>query len=46
MVKNVREMVRKKILLYMVSHNAYDGDKLNAIVDEIMKLLPLLEADK
>ncbi len=45
-VKNVREMVRKKILLYMVSHNAYDGNKLNTIVDEIMKLLPLLEADK
>ncbi len=44
-VKNARERVRKELLKYMVSHNAYDGEKLNRMVDEIMKLLPLMEVE-
>ncbi|NPA74661.1 MAG: HsdR family type I site-specific deoxyribonuclease [Euryarchaeota archaeon] len=42
-VKNIREKVRVSVLRIMVSHNAYDGEKLNRIVDEIMNLLPFLE---
>ncbi|MCD6370267.1 MAG: hypothetical protein J7L63_02060, partial [Thermoplasmata archaeon] len=42
-VKKVREYVRKAMLHYMVLHKAYDGNKLNMLVDEIMKLLPFLE---
>ena len=42
-VKKVREEVRKAMLHYMVLHKAYDGRKLDMLVEEIMKLLPFLE---